>query len=96
MKVLQINAVYGFRSTGVIVKDIEELLEKSGHTPYIAYQTAINPPKNSYKIGGTLDWKLHALFARIFGKQAYFSKMATRGLLKYIDKISPDIVHLHN
>ena len=96
MKVLQINAVYGFKSTGVIVKDIEELLEKSGHTPYIAYQTAINPPKNSYKIGSTLDWKIHALLARIFGKQAYFSKMATRGLLKYIDKISPDIVHLHN
>ena len=96
MKVLQINAVYGFKSTGVIVKDIENLLENNGHTSFVAYQTAINPPKNSYKIGGTLDWKLHALFARVFGKQAYFSKGATRKLLKYIDKINPDVVHLHN
>ena len=83
MKVLQINAVYGFKSTGVIVKDIENLLENNGHTSFVAYQTAINPPKNSYKIGGTLDWKLHALFARIFGKQAYFSKAATKKLIKY-------------
>ena len=96
MKVLQINAVYGFKSTGVIVKDIENLLENNGHTSFVAYQTAINPPENSYKIGGTLDWKLHALFARIFGKQAYFSKAATKKLIKYIDKISPDVVHLHN
>lgn len=96
MKVLQINAVYGFKSTGVIVKDIENLLENNGHTSFVAYQTAINTPKNSYKIGGNLDWKIHALLARIFGKQAYFSKAATKGLLKYIDKISPDVVHLHN
>lgn len=96
MKVLQINAVYGFKSTGIIVKDIEELLQNNGDECFIAYQTAINPPKNSYKIGDKLDWKIHALLARIFGKQAYFSKAATKGLLKYIDKISPDVVHLHN
>lgn len=96
MKVLQINAVYGFKSTGVIVKDIENLLQNNGDECFIAYQTAINPPKNSYKIGGTLDWKLHALFARIFGKQAYFSKAATKKLIKYIEKIKPDVVHLHN
>ena len=96
MRVLQINAVYGFKSTGIIVKDIEELLQNNGDECFIAYQTAINPPKNSYKIGNKLDYKLHALLARLFGKQAYFSKAATKGLLKYIDKISPDVVHLHN
>ena len=96
MKVLQINAVYGFKSTGVIVKDIENLLENNGHTSFVAYQTAINPPKNSYKIGCVLDWKLHALYARLFGKQAYFSFFATKKLIKYIKKIKPDVVHLHN
>ncbi len=96
MKVLQINAVYGFKSTGLIVKDIETLLQNNGDECFIAYQTAVNPPKNSYKIGNKLDYKLHALLARLFGKQAYFSKAATKGLLKYIDKISPDVVHLHN
>lgn len=96
MKILQINAVYGFGSTGIIAKDIKSLLENNGHKSYIAYQTAVNPPKDSYQIGNKLDWKLHALYSRIFGKQAYASKHATKKLIKYIGKISPDVVHFHN
>lgn len=96
MKVLQINAVYGFKSTGIIAKDIEKLLINNGHEAYIAYQTAIEPPQNSFKVGNTLDYKIHAIYARVFGRQAYASKLATKGLIKYIKTISPDIVHFHN
>ena len=96
MKVLQINAVYGFASTGIIVKDIENLLVNNGHTSYVVYQSAINPPKNSYKTGNKLDWKFHAVYSRIFGKQAYASKFATKGLINYIKSIAPDVVHFHN
>lgn len=96
MKVLQINAVYGFKSTGVIVRDIEKLLNNNGHTAFVAYQEAINPPKNSYRVGNIFDWKFHAVHARLLGKQTYASKLATMGLIKYIEKISPDIVHFHN
>lgn len=96
VKILQINAVYGFKSTGIIVKDIEKLLNDNSHTVYVAYQTALNPPPNSYKIGSRLDYKLHALYARVFGRQAYASRCATKGLIKYIKRISPDIVHFHN
>lgn len=96
MKVLQINAVYGFKSTGLIVKDIETLLSDNGHASYVAYQTAVNPPKNSYKTGNTLDWKIHAVHSRIFGKQGYASRCGTKGLINYIKNISPDIVHFHN
>lgn len=96
MKVLQINAVYGFKSTGVIVKDIETLLSNNGHEAFVAYQTAINPPNNSFKVGNTLDYKIHAVFARFFGRQAYASRLATWKLIKYIKSIKPDIVHFHN
>ncbi len=96
MKVLQINAVYGFKSTGIIVKDIETLLNNKGHTSYVAYQNAVNPPENSYKVGNTLDYKFHAIHSRVFGKQAYASKLATKGLIKYIKSVSPDVVHFHN
>ena len=96
MKVLQINAVYGYKSTGTIVKDIGEMLTKNGHEAYFAYQTIAEEPINSRKIGGRLDWKYHALYSRIFGKQAYASKRATKKFLKWVDQIKPDIVHLHN
>ena len=97
MKVLLINAIYGHGSTGVIVRDIESLCERSGIECYVA-----SPDKNvlsarrGYVIGNTLDHKLHALLSRIHGKQSYFSHFPTKALLRWIDKIKPDVVHLHN
>ena len=96
MKVLQINAVYGFKSTGEIVKDIGNALKVSGGTPYFAYQSCKQKPENGYQVGNKFDWKWHALYTRIFGKQAYASKVATKKLLRWIDENSPDVVHLHN
>lgn len=96
MKVLQINAVLGFGSTGIIVKDVGDMLEREGHEAYYAYQSSSYTPKRGFKIGNKLDWKYHALYTRIFGKQAYASKRATKALLKWIDGVKPDVVHLHN
>lgn len=96
MKVLQINAVYGFKSTGVIVKDIGEMLVNNGDEAYFAYQQSNEKLENGFLIGNRLDWKLHALYSRLFGKQAYASKRATKKFLKWVDKIKPDVVHLHN
>ncbi len=99
MKVLQINAVYGVGSTGVIVRDIHELCLEKGIESYVAYSTSNMLPaeiKNGYKIGKNLDKKLHAVFCRINGEQAYFSRSATKKLIAYIKEIKPDIVHLHN
>jgi glycosyltransferase involved in cell wall biosynthesis len=99
MKVLQINAVYGVGSTGGIVRDIHELCLKNGIDSYVAYSTSKIKPdniKNGYKIGNTLDHKVHALLRRISGKQGWHSKRATKIACKKILEINPDIVHLHN
>ncbi len=96
MKVLQINAVYGYKSTGIIVKDIDKTLQINGHESYIAYQKCSTRPNNGYKIGNIIDCKTHGLLTRIIGKQAYFSILSTKRLLQYIDIIKPDIIHLHN
>ena len=78
MKVLQINAVYGFKSTGVIVKDIGDTLVHNGYEAYFAYQTRSEDIENGYLVGGRFSWKWHALYSRVFGKQAYASKRATK------------------
>ena len=97
MKVLEVNAVYGHGSTGTIVRDIEQMCLDNGIECYVASpDRAVLQAKNGYVIGNTLDHKLHALLCRINGKQAYFSRIATYRLLKYLDRIQPDIVHLHN
>lgn len=99
MKVLQINAVYNVGSTGVIVSDLHELSIESGIDSYVAYSTSPISSKNivnGYRVGRWFGKKVHAVLGRVNGEQAYFSKFATKKFLKYIDKISPDIVHLHN
>jgi len=99
MKLLQINAVYGVGSTGVIVRDIHELCLKEGMDAHVAYSTSPIPEaeiSGGYAIGNSLGKKLHALFCRVNGMQSYFSRFSTYQLLKHIKKINPDIVQLHN
>lgn len=97
MKVLQINAVYNLSSTGRNVTESHLLMLEKGIDSYVAYSKTNKPDDpNLYHIGSALDVKLHGLLSRISGKQGYFSHLATRNLVKYIDKIKPDVVHLHN
>lgn len=95
MKVLQINAVSGIRSTGRICTEISDYLNKNSHEGYIAYSAGV-PSFGGYTIGNKFDAKMHALLSRISGKQAYFSTFASMALLKYMNKLKPDVVHLHN
>lgn len=97
MKVLQINAVYGHGSTGTIVRDIEQLCEQNGIECYVASpDPKVREAKRGYVIGNALDHKLHALLCRINGMQGYFSHIPTWNLCRDIDRIKPDVVHLHN
>lgn len=95
MKVLQINAVSTISSTGRTCSELADYLNNSGHEGYVAYSAGI-PYLYGYKIGSKFDAKLHGLWSRLFGMQAYFSKSATRKLLLYISKLKPDVVHLRN
>lgn len=98
MKVLQINAVYEMGSTGHIVKDIHKLASQNGIDSHVAFAMSLSDEEEPsfYRIGNVLDRKIHAFLCRFGGKQAYFSHCATRSLIKYIKKLKPDIVHLHN
>ena len=97
MRVLQINAAYGHGSTGLIVRDIEELCSINGIDCYVASpDDRVKTSKRGYVIGGLVDRKLHALLCRISGKQGYFSHIPTIKLCAYINVIQPDVIHLHN
>lgn len=96
MRVLQINANYGYGSTGIIMRDIGETLLCAGHEAFFAYQRSKNSVNNGYVIGNVVDWKCHAFLCRIFGGQGFYSRSATKKLCDYLDEIVPDVVHLHN
>ncbi len=97
MKVVQINAVYNISSTGKNVTELHSTLLNKGFDSYVVYSESdkFDDP-NLYHIGSKFDVKMHALLARITGLQGYYSKRATKKLLKYFDEIKPDVVHLNN
>lgn len=96
MKVVQINAVCGTGSTGGICSEISDFLFLHGVENYIFFGFGNNKRTNAKKFNTKLDIKIHALLSRITGLQSYFSVNATRSMLKLLDKINPDVVHLHN
>lgn len=95
MKVLQINAVSGISSTGRTCIELAQFLDKCGYDSYIAYSDGPVYDKG-FRIGNPFEIKLHGLLSRVFGLQAYFSVKGTLKLLKYMDALKPDVVHLRN
>lgn len=95
LKIININALYGYRSTGVIVQDIHHYLLSNGVESYVGYSRGVGD-SGTMRIGNAIDRKLHAFLSRTFGLQGYFSFVTTKRLVRKIDKINPDIIHLHN
>lgn len=95
MKILHINAINDVKSTGRICKELAAVHHDDGHETRIAHSTG-PVTQASCVIGDPVDVKLHALHARVTGRQGYASKRATKKFVREIERYAPDIVHLHN
>ncbi len=97
---LQINTNVGWNSTGRIAEDLGRLAIDAGWESYIAYGRDMNGKPQSasrlIKVGGCADVAVHGLATRIFDRHGLASASATKDLIKRIDEINPDVVHLHN
>lgn len=94
---LSINTVANSGSTGHIAEGIAEMAIADSWECHTAYGRWANPSKTElYKIGGISDVYTHFALSRVFGKHGLASKRATRRLIKKIEEIKPDIIHLHN
>lgn len=96
MKVLHINQIYTGLSTGRTVRELGNALRQRGHKQFIAYSTGRKGYPHAYRIGGSIDHKIHALLSRVTGLQGYFSYIPTWKLIHYIKVLKPDVVHLSN
>ena len=99
MRILQINAVYKTKSTGRIVMELHKFLQSRRIDSYVAFGTENTDESNDphvFRIGNTLDHKIHAIQYRIDHLQGCHSTIATKNLLKRIQILKPDIVLTHN
>lgn len=94
---LQINVVVNSGSTGRIAEEIGESVKGKGWRSVIAYGRNPRPSSSELmKIGNNWGVKWHAVQTRLFDKHGLGSKTATVELVDYIQRIKPDVIHLHN
>lgn len=99
MKVLQINSVCGVGSTGRIAADIHRVLKQNGHESKIAYgrgEAKGVSSDDTIKIGTDRDIYAHAILSRLTDRTGFYSKSATKKLIRSIEEYNPDVIHLHN
>lgn len=93
----QINVTANSGSTGRIAEDIGGIAISKGWNSYIAYGRG-KPTSQSelIPIGNKWDMYVHGLESRLFDNHGLASCKATKILIKKIEQIKPDIIHLHN
>lgn len=96
MKIVQINATCNSGSTGKICYAISQLLNEKGIENYILYSLGISDYEQGIKYTNEKYLKRQALKSRIFGNYGFNSKGSTKKLISELEKIKPDIIHLHN
>lgn len=98
MKIVQLNSVYGYASTGKIVASIHENLLKQGHESHVIYSR--KEPKNAtlenvHRIYSGLGVATHAGLALLFDKHGLYSRHSTKKIIEKLEEINPDVIHLH-
>lgn len=94
---LQINTTANWGSTGKIAEQIGLHAMANGWRSIIAYGYYLNPSKSELiKIGSKWSVRWHRQISKYGMGDGRASKCATKTLIKQIEAIKPDIIHLHN
>ncbi len=96
MIIVQINATCGVGSTGKICVGISRLLHENGIENYILYSSKSNGYEYGIQCSDNAAIKVEAVKSRIFGNYGFNSGKATRRIISELERIKPDIVHVHN
>ena len=96
MKVVQINATCGKGSTGKICVEISMLLNERKIENYILYSGSESDYPQGIRFGTASQIKFESLRSHINGLYGFNSRHITKKILRQLDIIQPDIVHLHN
>lgn len=96
MTILQINTTCGVGSTGKICVGISRLLTENNVRNHILYSCETSGYPLGIPCTDPVRRKLQALKSRVFGNYGFNSRRATRKIIRELERLQPDIVHLHN
>ena len=97
MRVLFINSVVDYGSTGKIVRDLANGLKLEGHEVLIAYgRHEAKVDEDTYSIVDKTSTMGHVFLSRFLGRHGIHSTNATKKLINRIESFKPDVINLHN
>ena len=97
-KVVQINTVSNYGSTGKIVEAIGLLAHDCGWNSKIAVGGRYSQPSKleTYQISNVFQNYLSAIHSYVSGHHGFANRYETAKFLRWLNNENPDIVHLHN
>lgn len=91
------NVTAATGSHGVIAEEIGKLAILKGWESWIAFGRRARESRSELiRIGSNKDIIWHGVESRLFDRHGLASRSATRKLVKQLEEIKPDLVHLHN
>lgn len=96
MKIVQINATCGIGSTGKICTGISGLMNQNDIENYILFSSRTNGDPLGIPCSDDRYLRIQALKSRLLGNYGFNSKRATGQMIRELERIGPDVVHLHN
>lgn len=96
MKVLQINSHYDRGGAARIVACIHRQLLAEGEECYVAFGRGKMPREaNAYRFDNAVDICFSAFMSRMAGMNGWWNRLGTRQLIRFMERVRPDVVHLH-
>lgn len=96
MRILQINSHYNQGGAARIVASIHTQLQAGGEESYVAYGRGMKTEdEHIYRFNKTPEIYFSALASRLSGLNGWYNRRATSRLIRYIERLQPDILHLH-
>lgn len=96
MKSVQINTTCGIGSTGHICVGISKVLTENNIENYILFSSKTSGYPLGIQCSNDTYIKIQALKSRVFGNYGFNSNKATKKMISELERIKPDVVHLHN
>lgn len=97
IKILQIASEVNIGSVGKIAEQIGHCILEEGWKSHIAYGREISTTQSEiFPIGDKLDILKHVLYTRLTDRHGFNSRKVTQNLIKKIEVLQPDIIHLHH
>ncbi len=95
MRIVQINH-FSYKAAGHIMMNIHHELLKRGIDSYVVWGRGRNAEnEHEYYMNDDFGVKLHAGYTRLTDRTGFASVSATKKLLKWLDSVQPDMIHLH-